>query len=210
MRIDTYTSTPLWVCHWTLRKLLWWRVSTGGRPWSGRNFYIRSVGPNCWKKAICLPMWRHVACSIDIILSKNPIEVGYTSSDPTAAVNARSAEFYNGLRSGVIVRITFKQVKLWSVTILLQIVGKYSIRLHWQLIGNRHLKVRCVDIERILKSFPPYLSLLALSRLPPSPLDDWKWWILLELAQGLSAGLRPAQTRGSDLTSCLTRPLLQL
>ena len=66
-------------------------------------------------------MWRHVACSIDIILSKNPIEVGYTSSDPTAAVNARSAEFYDGrvevfyliiFRSGVIVRITFKRIKL--------------------------------------------------------------------------------------------------
>ena len=35
----------------------------------------------CWKKAIFCTKWRHVACSMDIMLSKNPSEAGYTSSE---------------------------------------------------------------------------------------------------------------------------------
>ena len=40
--VDTQTSTPSWARHWTLQKLLWWRVSTGECGWSGDNFYFLS------------------------------------------------------------------------------------------------------------------------------------------------------------------------
>ena len=59
-----------WTRHWTLRQLVWWSYPLADG--YGRAEFLYSMY-KCWKK---LFLWRHVACSRDIILSKNPSESG--------------------------------------------------------------------------------------------------------------------------------------
>ena len=63
VRVDKYTSTHPWASHWTLWKLLWWSVSTGGRGWSGQNFVLFI---NVEKTCFLCTKWLHKTCFMDI------------------------------------------------------------------------------------------------------------------------------------------------